>query len=130
MIKKLFALILCGIIVFSFVACRHEKPTSSVFDTENIARITFYAYYGESEVPAEHMEEIINWLKTFTFDKEFDEDDIPPGTNAYCVKIEYLDGTVIDEGLDMIEVDGTLYSIKHAEEPACFMEIMSNASHE
>ena len=85
--------------------------SSMIFNTDNIKRITFYAYYGHgkgSDVTDKDMTEIINWLETFEIDREVD-DLIPPGTNAYCIEIEYLDGKVVEKGLDVGEIDGSLY---------------------
>ena len=108
------------------------KKDNTVFDTENIARITFYAYYGQgkgSDVPAENMAEITNWLSTFTVDKNKKlEDIVPPGTNTYRVEIEYIDGTIVKQGLDTISVDGVTYYLKHADAPDCFSEIISKTS--
>ena len=155
LIRKLLILILCVIILLSFAACdknttdnspSNENSSSeevmndieendtpgddSIFNTKNINRITFYAYYGYgkgSDVPAENMSEITTWLGTFTIDKEVD-DILPPGTNTYYVEIEYLDGTIVKKGLDVIEVDGISYYVKHAIYPDSFMEIISKTS--
>ena len=106
-----------------------EEP---IFNTKNIERITFYAYYGGgkgSDVPAENMSEFITWLGTFTIDKDKKVDDIlPPGTNTYFIEIEYLDGTIIKQGLDIIAVDGTAYYLKHAKRPDSFKDIISKTS--
>ena len=106
------------------------SPSSAIFNTDNIKRITFYAYYGQgkgSDVTDENMTEIINWLGTFAIDKKAD-DLIAPGTNTYCVEIEYLDGTIVKEGLDVIIVDGVSYYVKSAPNPDCFWEIISKTS--
>lgn len=104
---------------------------SRVFQTENIARITFYAYGGNgkgSEVPEENMTEIINWLGSFTIDKEV-VGEILPGTNTRQVEIEYTDGTVIKQGLDVVVIDGIRYDMKSDKKPDCFEEIMSKTSY-
>ena len=98
-------------------------PFATVFKTDNIKRITFSAYYGQGDVTNENMTEIINWLGTFAIEKKAD-DLIVPGTNTYCVEIEYLDGTIVKEGLDLIIVDGVSYYVKSAPTPDCFWEIM------
>ena len=106
------------------------SPSSTIFNIDNIKRITFYAYYGHgkgSDVTDENMAEIINWLGTFAIDKKADGL-ISPGTNTYCVEIEYLDGTVVREGLDVIIVDGVSYFVKSAPNPDCFWEIISKTS--
>ena len=53
---------------------------------------------------------------------------LPPGTNTVYVEIEYLDGTIVKEGLDVITIDGVSYYLKHAPNPACFTEIISKAT--
>ncbi len=155
--KRLIAFFLLVIVVLGmFVSCKDNEPEKpnvtiqvngkefsndteekddtadkSVFQTKNIESITFYAYYGEgkgSKVPAEKLSEYITWLGTFTIDKKAEDGMLPPGTNTYFVEIEYLDGTVIKRGLDVIDVDGTAYYLGHAAYPDSFMNIISKAS--
>ena len=161
MIEKLMSLILCGIILLCFVACndnityktsstKNLNTTSileenqstktydtlfdtypSVFITENITSITFYAYYGEgkgSKVPKEYMNEIINWLDSFTIERKATDEDVADGTNNYYVEIEYSDKTIIKEGLDMVFIDGTRYLLEKESYPNCFMDIISKTS--
>lgn len=108
------------------------EEKKSVFNTENIIRITFYAYYGSgkgSDVPAEHLDEIISWLDSFEVDtnKTF-PDLVPPGTNTIYVEIEYSDRSIIKQGMDTITVDGISYYIKGAPSPECYYEIISRTS--
>ena len=104
----------------------------AIFNTKNIKRITFYAYYGSgkgSDVPAEHLGEITTWLNSFKIDTDREFPDlVPPGTNTIHVEIEYLDGTVIKEGLDTATVDGITYYIKGDTAPECYEEIVSKTS--
>ncbi len=140
--KRILALVICGIILVGCTACDYETGEEtydtlfdtypSVFVTEDITSITFYAYYGQgkgSKVPKEHMTEIVNWLDSFTVDREATDEDVPPGTNTYYVKIEYSDGTIIKEGLDIILIDGTGYLLEKEPYPDCFMEIISKTSY-
>ena len=147
---------LCAIILLSFAACNKDttsnisstesttsnqitseleekdNPTEPVFNTENIARITFYAYYGQgtgSQVPSENMTEIKTWLDSFTIVREATDEDILDGTNTYYVEIKYSDETIIKEGLDIIFIDGARYLLKKDKYPDCFMEIMSKTSY-
>ena len=137
--KKLLAFVLCALMLLSLVSCDissddsdDEIPDVVVFDTENIKRITFYAYYGAgigSDVPAENMEEMKAWLGTFTLDKKFKQSEPPAGgINTHQVEIEYLDGTIIKQGLDTVAVDGTVYWMKHSGRPTCFYDIISKTS--
>ena len=145
--KKFLTVFLCGIMLLCFSACDKNtnsniQPTESanqndtnnqataIFNTKNIKRITFYAYYGNgkgSDVPAKHLDEIITWLDSFTIDKEVPEL-IPPGTNTINVEIEYFDGTIVKKGLDTTTVDGITYYIKGDSSPECYEEIISRAS--
>ena len=104
----------------------------AIFNTKNIKRITFYAYYGSgkgSDVPAEQLGEITTWLNSFKIDTDREFPDlVPPGTNTIHVEIEYLDGTVVKEGLDTATVDGITYYIKCDIAPECYGEILSKTS--
>ena len=114
----------------------NEKGTNNqeiaIFNTKNIKRITFYAYYGSgkgSDVPAEHLGEITTWLNSFKIDTDREFPDlVPPGTNTIHVEIEYLDGTVVKEGLDTATVDGITYYIKGDTAPKSYEEIISKTS--
>ena len=135
--KKFLSLLLSIIMLLCFTACNENTSKNydtlfdeypSVFVTENITSITFYAYYGEgkgSKVPKEYMTEIVNWLDSFTIDREATNEDVLDGTNTYYVEVEYSDGTVIKEGLDIIRIDGTRYLLEKETYPDCFWEIIS-----
>ena len=145
--KKFLIFFLCGIMLLCFAACDKNtnsniqpnestnqndtnNQTADIFNTKNIKRITFYAYSGEgkgSDVPSEHLDEIITWLDSFTLDKEVPEL-LPPGTNTKHVEIEYLDGTIVERGLDTATVDGITYYIKGDTAPECYEEILSKTS--
>lgn len=142
--KRILSAFLCGIMLLCLSACgestnSNTQPNDSakqsdtsnqetgIFNTKNIKRITFYAYYGNgkgSDVPAEHLDEIIAWLNSFTLDKEVPEL-LPPGTNTIHVEIEYFDGTIVKRGLDTATVDGITYYIKGDTAPECYEEIIS-----
>ena len=145
--KRILSVFLCGIMLLCLSACGENthsdtQPNESakqsdtnnqeteIFNTKNIKRITFYAYYGNgkgSDVPVEHLDEIITWLDSFTIDKEVPES-IPPGTNTINVEIEYFDGTIVKKGLDTTTVDGITYYIKGDNSPECYEEIISRTS--
>lgn len=101
-----------------------NKQTRSVFNTKNIKRITFCAYFGRRDVPVWYMNEITQWLGSFTVG-QVAPDPILPGTNTYHIEIEYADGTVIEEGMDVITVDGTAYCVNKDATPDCFWKIVS-----
>ena len=145
--KRILSVFLCGIMLLCLSACGENthsdtQPNESakqsdtnnqeteIFNTKNIKRITFYAYYVHgkgSDVPAEHLDEMIAWLDSFTLDKEVPEL-LPPGTNTIHVEIEYLDRTIVKRGLDTATVDGITYYIKGDTAPECYEEIVSKTS--
>lgn len=142
--KRILSVFLCGIMLLCLSACGENthsdtQPNESakqsdtnnqeteIFNTKNIKRITFYAYYGNgkgSDVPAKHLDEMIAWLDSFTLDKEVPEL-LPPGTNTIHVEIEYFDGTIVKRGLDTATVGGITYYIKGDTAPECYEEIVS-----
>lgn len=100
------------------------ETAKAIFNTENIKSVTLYVNHGGGEgkvVPDAALSEMIDWLDTFVIDQKA-EDPIPPGTNYYYVKIEYLDGTAIKQGLDLVEIDGCAYYVTYGEAPDCFWE--------
>ncbi len=146
--KRVFVLLLAVFMVLAFTACAENKPVNtdndtqpvtsvfieseqraSVFDTENIKRITLITKYGygeEIDVPDEDLAEMIAWLGTFTFDEAIDENiPIAPGTNTIWVEIEYEDGTVIKNGLDTTTVDGVRYYMESYLYPDCYCELLN-----
>ena len=147
--KKILVAFLCGITLFCLVACgkgdgsnaQSTESTSQreindqsggVFNTENIKRITFYAYYGYgrgSDVPAEHLDEITAWLASFDIDTDREVPDvIPPGTNSIHVEIEYSDGSIVKQGMDTATAGGATYYISGNAAPQCYYEIMSKTA--
>ena len=122
--REAFIVALILVVILALVLFVRTKP---VFETENIRRITFYAYCGAgigSEVPAEHMAKIVDWLDSFRAGRMF-FGMIPPGTNTVQVEIEYFDGTIIKQGLDTVEIGWFTYYMKSSEEPDCFRDILS-----
>jgi hypothetical protein len=147
--RKNLAVLICGIILLCFTACGDNTNNNSqssestnqneinnqaipVFNTENIKRITVYGYYGGgkgSDVPAEHLDEIITWLDSFEVDtgREF-PDLAPPGTNTIYVEITYSDGSIVKQGMNTIVLNGVTYYISGDASPECYDEIISKIS--
>ena len=139
--KKVAAVLLCVVMMLSLAACRQNTNTqatentdqnSAVFPTEGIQRITFYAYYGGgtgSDVPAEHLDEIISWLASFEIDKAVEDSTmLSPGTNTVYVEIEYIDGSVVKQGINTTTINGVTYYIRGGNPPACYAEILAKTS--
>ena len=130
--KRFITVILSLVMVFSLIACSNTNGDKNVqlFKTENIKRILFYndTTLEEVEVPEEYLDEIITWLESFTIDKEVEKDKLEPGSDAYCVQIEYEDGTIVKNGLSIFEIDGKQYYTKGADTPECWQDIFENQS--
>ena len=128
--KRFITVILSLVMVFSLIACSNTNGDKNVqlFKTENIKRILFYndTTLEEVEVPEEYLDEIITWLESFTIDKEVEKDKLEPGSDAYCVQIEYEDGTIVKIGLWIYEMDGKQYYTKGADTPECWQNIFEN----
>ena len=102
-----------------------ERP---VFETENITCITFYGSAPNSTetiVPSEYLADITEWLGTFVAGKKAD-DVLPPGADSLFVRIEYSDGTIIENSMLTIIVDGTTYLINYDKEPECYFDLFAD----
>ena len=126
--KKLIALVLALVCVFGLCGCSTNKVDKAkpVFETENIARITFYTLPSGGkgfEVPSEYMAEITTWLGSFTIDEKANKN-LAPGSNSVSVEIEYVDGTIVKNGLSTTKVEGVNYYMKHDDAPECYFAIL------
>ena len=131
--KKILVLALAALLVFGLGACAiaDENTGTAIFDTENIARITVFSFYGHgvgADVPAENMEEIIAWLATFKVGSKMYSETIPDKANTIFVEIEYNDGTVVKKGIEAIEIDGYGYYLEYAMAPDCFNDLLDRTS--
>ena len=128
--KKIIAAVLALICVLGLVGC-NTKDTAigkPVFETENITSVTFYGSApnsSETEVPSEYLAEITEWLGTFVAGKKAD-DVLPPGADSLFVRIEYSDGTIIENSMSTTIVDGTTYLINYDKEPECYFELFAD----
>ncbi len=127
--KKLISIFLvlgCMSGLFGCSANNADKNVQ-VFETENIAHITFYSLPtggAGGEVPIEYLEEITTWLSSYTIDEKVEDDVLAPGSNSISIEIEYDDGTIVKNGLDTIEIDGITYYMKREDAPECFYKIL------
>ena len=124
--KKSLAFVLSLVYALALAACSPDNidKTTPVFETENINRVFFSSPANKDvEVPGEHLAKITAWLGTFTIDKKVDSDVVPPGTNQVSVRIEYTDGTVVENGISTITIDETTYFMKSEKAPQCFLDL-------
>ena len=130
--RKYIAFVFALVCVLALIGCSADQidRTKPVFETENIARITFHTtLYGgkEVEVPGESMAEITAWLGSFTIDEKADDQALIPGSNSTSVEIEYTDGTVVKNGLSTTKVDGVTYYMKSEDAPQCYLMLFEQA---
>ena len=92
----------------------NRKPA---FETDNISKIWFkFGPWEEVEVSSEDMEEITEWLGTFKIgDRIKRREKQSPGTNSVSVRIEYLDGTIVENGLSTIKLDKKEYHLIYSD---------------
>ena len=117
------SLIMITFLLFSVAGCGYTlSELSPAFETENISKIAFkFGPLEEVEVPSEDMEEITEWLETFKIgDRVKRREKLPPGTNSVSVRIEYLDGTIVENGLSTIKIDKKEYHLIYSDAPEAY----------
>ena len=128
--KKLIALILSLTFVLALVGCSTKDTTigNPIFEAENITRVTFYGVAPnrtETEVPSEQLAEIPEWLGTLVVGKKAD-DVLPPGADSLFVRVEYSNGTIVENSMSTTTIDGTTYLINYDKEPECYFELFAD----
>ena len=106
------------------------QSNGGIFNLDNIVRITFYGYYGKGtgcDVPAENMQEIIDWLATYTLGDPV-SGPLPPGTDTVYIEIEYNYGTIFRTGMNTVDFAGTTYYIHGGNAPECYSEILKGTT--
>ena len=101
------------------------SESSPVFVTENISKIAFkFGPLEEVEVPSEDLEEITEWLETFKIgDRVKRREKLSPGTNSVSIRIEYLDGTIVENGLSTIKIDKKEYHLIYSDAPEVYWRL-------
>ena len=99
-----------------------KNNSTPAFETENISKIAFkFGPLEEVEVPSEDLEEITEWLETFKIgDRVKRREEQSPGTNSVSVRIEYSDGTNIENGLSTIKLDKKEYHLIYTAAPQAY----------
>lgn len=99
-----------------------KDNSTPAFETENISKIAFkIGPLEEAEVPSEDMEEITEWLETFKIgDRVKRREKLSPGTNSVSVRIEYSDGTIVENGLSTIKLDKKEYHLIYSDAPQAY----------
>jgi hypothetical protein len=131
--KKILALALAALLVFGLGACAitDENTGIKIFETEDIVRVTVFSNYGHGkgcDVPEENLEETTAWLATFKTGSRMYTDTIPPDANTIFVEIEYADGTVIKEGIEVRVIDGYGYYLEYDTPPSFFYDLLNRTS--
>ena len=99
-----------------------KDNSTPAFETENISKIAFqFGPLEEVEVPSEDLEEMTEWLETFKIgDRVKRREELPPGTNSVSVRIEYSDGTIVENGLSTIKLDKKEYHLIYSDAPQAY----------
>lgn len=103
----------------------NRKPA---FEIDNISKIWFkFGPWEEVEVSSEDMEEITDWLETFKIgNKVKRREEQLAGTNSVSIKIEYSDGTIVENGLSTINLGKREHHLTHADVPDCYIKMYNS----
>ena len=120
--KKMIAIVLCLVLVISLAGCGSKPVSKKPFETQNIIKISFKGGPNDwVEVPTEELPEYVEWLDTFNIGEKADRT-LAPGTNSVRIRIEYSDGTSVENGLSTIKVGNKNYYLTHDEAPDTYLE--------
>ncbi len=128
--KKHIAFVLALACILGLFGCSSDKvdQTKPIFNIEHISHITFVAHTNidvEYEVPSQYLEDISTWLGSYRLDEAVSEKGLKPGSDSISVRIEYTDGTIVENSLSTATVDGTVYYMTSDDAPDCYNEIFS-----
>jgi hypothetical protein len=100
----------------------NRKPA---FKTDNISKIwSKFGPWEEVEVPSEDIEEITEWLETFKIGNRVRRRETQPaGTNSVSVKIEYSDGTIVENGLSTMKIGKKEFHLIYANVPKAYWRL-------
>lgn len=107
--KKILSVVILLLILVSVVGCGSNNIPAKPFETENISRISFRTSPDDwVEIPSEELPVYIEWLKSFRIGEKAGST-LVPGSNSVRIRIEYSDGTFIENGLSTIKVGNDSY---------------------
>ena len=93
-----------------------------------ITAITFHdtidSNKGNLPVPEADLEEITNWLSSFTVGNWVGKT-LVPGTGSVEMTLTYADGTSERRSLSIIHLDGVTYYINSPNAPACYLTLLN-----
>jgi len=125
--RKWLVFLLTAVCILSVVGCSARGIQGQpVFETENISRILVFGQPDEErKIPVKepYLAEITEWISSFRIGDKVKGDALPPGSNSYSVRIEYTDGTFVENGLSTITIDGVTYEIEKSETPDCWFDL-------
>ena len=120
--KKMITIVLCLVLALSLVGCGAKSIPDKPFETNNISKISFKGGPNDwVEVPPEELSEYVEWLDTFRIGEKADHT-LAPGSNSVLVRIEYSDGTSVENGLSTIKIGNKNYYLTHDEAPDTYLE--------
>lgn len=110
-------LILSICVIICIVGCGSNNIPEKPFKTDNICRISFRASPNDwVEIPSEELPIYIDWLKSFRIGEKAGRA-LVPGSNSVRIRIEYSDGTLVENGLSTIKVGNDDYYLTYDNAP-------------
>lgn len=120
--KKMIAMGLCLILALSLVGCGSKSVPDKPFETDNISKISFKEGPNDwVEVPTEELPEYVEWLESFRIGEKADRT-LAPGSNSVKIKIEYSDGTLIENGLSTFKIGNNNYYLTYNNVPDTYLK--------
>ena len=93
-----------------------------------ITAITFHdtidSNKGNLPVPEADLEEITNWLSSFTVGNRVGKT-LVPGTGSVEMTLTYADGTSERRSLSIIHLDGVAYLVESPNAPKCYVTLLN-----
>lgn len=123
--RKVLLMIAVIMVMVTMAGCGAPEG-ERVFDVKNVDAVDFFKT-GTREsvsVPREDLDEILEWLGTFTVGSQTEEYLIP-GSNYISVRIVYGDGTVLENSLSTITRRSVLYYMDAASAPKCYLSLVN-----
>ena len=122
-------LLLAGCAVGIVMGVRRGPATGQPvpYPDSPIAAITFHSIInntGDCLVPDADLEEITNWLSSFTVGNRVGKT-LVPGTGSVEMTLTYADGTSERRSLSIIHLDGVTYYINSPNAPACYLTLLN-----
>ena len=114
----LFACLLLGLL------CACGARGEAVFDEDReivtVTRHSIINQEGDTVVPEEYLDEVVQWLRQFRVGKRVGRT-LVPGTGSVSVTVVYADGECVTVSIGLVVIDGVRYKIEAPDAPECWV---------